>query len=147
MVSTVTPLGVSAASTFLFDPAGSIDDARTTPRDMAEFHRQVASEPYGPTLEAGLPVLGRNGSLATTTLVDSPAAGQVFAKTGTRATTTPNGRTLLLGQTLVGYVSTVSGRKLSYALLVNNVPLRQFDDILGVFNDQGTMSGALQQGL
>jgi D-alanyl-D-alanine carboxypeptidase/D-alanyl-D-alanine-endopeptidase (penicillin-binding protein 4) len=142
----VNPLGVSPASTFLFDPAGSVDDARTTPHDMAEFHRQVASEPYGPALKAGLPVLGRNGSLATT-LVDSPAAGHVFAKTGTRGTTTPDGRTLLLCQTLVGYVTTASGRELSYALMVNNVPLGAFDEILAIFNDQGMMSAALQQGL
>ncbi len=146
IMATVTPLGVSPASTFLFDPAGSVDDARTTPRDMSEFHRQVASRPYGPALEAGLPVLGRDGSLATT-LPDSPAAGHVFAKTGTRATTTPDGRTLLLAQTLVGYISTESGRKLSYALMMNNLPLAQFGDVLDVFHDQGSMSAALQQGL
>lgn len=146
MMAAVSPLGVSPASTFLFDPAGSVDDARTTPRDMTEFHRQVASEPYGPALEAGLPVLGRNGSLATT-LRKSPAAGHVFAKTGTRGTTTPDGRTLLLGQTLVGYISTKSGRELSFALMVNDVPLKGFNDIVDIFNDQGKMSAALQQGL
>jgi serine-type D-Ala-D-Ala carboxypeptidase/endopeptidase (penicillin-binding protein 4) len=144
LMATVTPLGVSPTSTFLFDPAGSVDDARTTPRDMAEFHRQVASQPYGPALKAGLPVLGRNGSLATT-LVDSPAAGHVFGKTGTRATTTPDGRTLLLAQTLVGYISTVSGRELAFALMVNNVPLEEFGVVLDVFNDEGMMTAALQQ--
>jgi D-alanyl-D-alanine carboxypeptidase len=69
-------------------------------------------------------VLGRDGSLATT-LVDSPAAGQVFGKTGTRITTT----------------------RLAFALMVNNTPLAEFTDILNVFTDQGTMTAALQQGL
>jgi hypothetical protein len=30
---------------------------------------------------------------------------------------------------------------------VNNTPLAEFTDILNVFNDQGTMTAALQQGL
>ncbi|WP_259311314.1 D-alanyl-D-alanine carboxypeptidase/D-alanyl-D-alanine endopeptidase [Capillimicrobium parvum] len=146
MMRTVTPLGVSPASTFLFDPAGSIDVARATPGDMTAFHRAVAGQPYGPALEAGLPILGRDGSLATT-LEDSPAAGHVFAKTGTRATNTPDGRTLLLAQTLVGYITTQSGRRLSFALMVNNVPLREFTDILDIFRGQGLMTEALQQSL
>ena len=145
-IATITPLGVSERSTSLFDPAGSVDDARTTPRDMTEFHRHVASASYAPALEAGLPVLGRSGSLANT-LPDSPAAGHVFAKTGIRGTTTPDGRTRLLAFNLVGYISTESGRRLSFALMVNNVPLEQFGDVLDVFNDQGSMSAALQQGL
>ncbi|HEX6116217.1 MAG TPA: D-alanyl-D-alanine carboxypeptidase/D-alanyl-D-alanine-endopeptidase [Solirubrobacterales bacterium] len=145
MMATISPLGVSPTSTFLFDPAGSVDDARTTPRDMTAFHRGVANEPYGAALRAGLPILGRDGSLATT-LPDSPAAGHVFAKTGTRGTTTPDGRTLLLAQTLVGYVSTASGRELAFATMVNDVPIEDVDDILSIFNDQGTLSEALQQG-
>lgn len=146
IMATIAPFGVSRASTFLFDPAGSVDDARTTPLDMARFHRQVTTASYGPALKAGLPVLGRDGSLAST-LSSSPAAGHVFAKTGTRATTTPDGRTLLLAQTLVGYVATVGGRNLSFALMVNNVPLARFDDVLRIFEDEGTMAAALQQGL
>lgn len=145
MMETITPLGVSPTSTFLFDPAGSVDDARTTPRDMTAFHRGVASQPYGGVFRAGLPVLGRDGSLATT-LPDSPAAGHVFAKTGTRATTTPEGRTLLLAQTLVGYISTASGRELAFATMVNDVPIEDVNDILNIFNDQGTLTEALQQG-
>jgi len=146
IMSTITPLGVSPLSTYLFDPAGSIDDARTTPRDMAEFHRRATTQPYGAALKAGLPVLGRNGSLATT-LVDSPAAGHVFGKTGTRVVTTPDDRVLVLGQTLVGYIDTKGGRELAFALMVNDVPQVAFEDILKIFNDQGRMTAALQQGL
>jgi PBP4 family serine-type D-alanyl-D-alanine carboxypeptidase len=146
MRDTITPLGVSPKSTFLFDGAGSVDDAKTTPADMSAFYLNVAKQPYGGAIFAGLPVMGVNGSLATT-LVDSPAAGHVFAKTGTRGTITPYEQTLLAAQNLVGYIDTVSGRRLAYSVMVNNVPLQQFTDVLTVFSDQGAMSAALQQGL
>jgi D-alanyl-D-alanine carboxypeptidase/D-alanyl-D-alanine-endopeptidase (penicillin-binding protein 4) len=146
MRDTFTPLGVSPQSTFVFDGAGSIDDAKTTPADMSAFYLNVANEPYGDAIFAGLPVMGVNGSLATT-LVNSPAAGHVFAKTGTRGTRTPYGQTLLAAQNLVGYIDTAGGRRLAYSVNVNNVPLQQFTDVLTVFSDQGTMSAALQQGL
>ena len=145
VLNTITPLGVSPASTFLFDTAGSVDDARTSPRDMSIFHLNVARQRYGSALTAGLPLLGRDGALATT-LVDSPAAGHVFAKTGTRAAATPYGKLILAGQSLVGYVNTVRGRRLAFAVMVNNVPLREFNDVLRVFTDQGLMGAALYQG-
>ena len=44
-MATVAPLGVSRASTFLFDPAGSVDDARTTPHDMSEFIDRLRASP------------------------------------------------------------------------------------------------------
>jgi serine-type D-Ala-D-Ala carboxypeptidase/endopeptidase (penicillin-binding protein 4) len=146
MLDTITPLGVSPQSTFLFDGAGSVDDAKTTPADMSAFYLNVANQPYGGAIFTGLPVMGRNGSLATT-LVDSPAAGHVFAKTGTRAAATPYDQTILAAQNLVGYIDTVSGRRLAYSVMVNNVPLKDFNDVLTVFSDEGTMSAALQQGL
>ena len=145
MLTTVARLGVSPTSTFLFDTAGSVDDARTTPRDMSLFHASVARQPYGNVIAAGLPVLGRDGSLATT-LPDSPAAGHVFAKTGTRAAVTPYSELILNAQNLVGYVDTAGGRRLAFAVMVNDVPLKQFNDVLTVFTDQGKMTAALYAG-
>jgi D-alanyl-D-alanine carboxypeptidase/D-alanyl-D-alanine-endopeptidase (penicillin-binding protein 4) len=145
MLDTIKPLGVSPQSTFLFDAAGSVDDAKTTPADMSAFFLNLAKQPFGGTIFAGLPVMGVDGSLATT-LVNSPAAGHVFAKTGTRGAETPYGQTILAAQNLVGYVDTVSGRRLAYAVMVNNVALQEFADVLTVFSDEGTMSAALQQG-
>lgn len=146
VMETIGGLGVSADSTFLFDGAGGDEADRTTPRDMTAFLRSVPVAPYGESFADGLPILGRDGSLART-LVGSPAAGHVFAKTGTRAGTSPTGATLMTGQTFVGYIDAVSGRRLAFSLMVNNVPLRTFDDIFRVFSDQGEMAEALQQGL
>jgi hypothetical protein len=56
-------------------------------------------------------------------------------------------RTQLLAQTLVGSIDTVGGRKLSFALMVNDVPLPELGEILEVFSDQGTMTAVLQQAL
>lgn len=70
-----------------------------------------------------LPILGKDGTLAKIQ-VDSPAAGHVFAKTGTfDSEDRLNGKMMLNGKGLVGYVHTKSGRKLAFAAYVNHVSL------------------------
>jgi len=52
----------------------------------------------------------------------SPAAGHVFAKTGTYAVDDPlNRRLLVTGKGLAGYVTSAKGRHLAIAVYVNNV--------------------------
>ena len=54
----------------------------------------------------------------------SPAAGHVFAKTGTFGSEDKlNGKMMLRGKGLAGYVITKSGEKLAFAAYVNNVSL------------------------
>ncbi|HUL17006.1 MAG TPA: D-alanyl-D-alanine carboxypeptidase/D-alanyl-D-alanine-endopeptidase [Terriglobales bacterium] len=70
-----------------------------------------------------LPVLGKDGTLAMIQ-VNSPAAGHVFAKTGTYDSDDRlNNKIMLNGKGLVGYVLTKSGRKLVFAAYVNHVSL------------------------
>ena len=70
-----------------------------------------------------LPVLGKDGTLAKIQ-VDSPAAGHVFAKTGTfDSEDRLNGKMMLNAKGLAGYVYTKSGRKLAFAAYVNHVSL------------------------
>lgn len=70
------------------------------------------------------------------------ARGQVRAKTGTFLT--PNGDQLLLkGQALGGFVETRSGRELNFQLVVNDVAVEQVQEVLAVFQDQGTISAIL----
>ena len=60
-----------------------------------------------------LPILGKDGTLAEIQ-TKSPAAGHVFAKTGTlRARDRLNGKPWLRGKALAGYVLTKSGEKLA----------------------------------
>ena len=98
-----------------------------------------------------LPILGIDGSLATVTAFQKNpslkgATGQVRAKTGTYAERTSQGL-ILKGQGFAGYITTKSGRKLIYQLVVNNVPLQTIDEILNVFEDEGTLSAILWRDL
>jgi D-alanyl-D-alanine carboxypeptidase len=102
-----------------------------------------------------LPTLGLDGSLSfVTDFTADPtlagAKGQVHAKTGTfvaaadapsSASATP--AIVLKGQSLAGYVDAQSGRRLAFALTVNNVAITTLDDILAVFQDEGTISAMI----
>jgi D-alanyl-D-alanine carboxypeptidase/D-alanyl-D-alanine-endopeptidase (penicillin-binding protein 4) len=69
-------------------------------------------------------VLGVDGTLHDSVPADSPARGAVRAKTGTYMWHDGlNNRTLLTAKGLAGYMTTSRGRRLTFALFVNNVPL------------------------
>jgi PBP4 family serine-type D-alanyl-D-alanine carboxypeptidase len=70
-----------------------------------------------------LPVLGKDGTLAKIQ-PDSPAAGHVYAKTGTFSSEDKlNSRLMLNGKGLAGYVLTKSGKTLVFAVYVNHTSL------------------------
>jgi D-alanyl-D-alanine carboxypeptidase/D-alanyl-D-alanine-endopeptidase (penicillin-binding protein 4) len=76
-----------------------------------------------PTLFAGLPILGKDGTLAKIQ-VNAPAAGHVFAKTGTFGSDDRlNARQMLNGKGLAGYVITKSNRTIAFAAYVNHTSL------------------------
>jgi D-alanyl-D-alanine carboxypeptidase/D-alanyl-D-alanine-endopeptidase (penicillin-binding protein 4) len=145
-VATIQDLGVPENEAFVFDGAGSDDYNRVTPAAMNAFLRGVSEQPYGSVFRNGYPVLGVDGSLATT-LPDSPAAGKVQAKTGTRGTTTPDDRTVLLAQTLTAYITAASGRELVASAFVNNMPIADVTEILDVFADEGQIMATVQQSM
>jgi D-alanyl-D-alanine carboxypeptidase/D-alanyl-D-alanine-endopeptidase (penicillin-binding protein 4) len=138
-------LGVSADGTFAFDGAGSEEQDRTTPADMTTFLRGVARQPYGAAFRAGLPILGVDGTLATTQK-GTPAAGRVQAKTGTRGGGLPTDQFLLTGQTMAGYAEAKSGRQLVLVIMVRDVPATSLEELLSVADDQGEILVAMQQG-
>jgi D-alanyl-D-alanine carboxypeptidase len=95
----------------------------------------------------GLPILGIDGSLAFVTDFESDptlagAAGQVRAKTGTYVLGSST-ETTLKGQALGGYILTRAGKHLAFQLVVNNVPITSLNDVLQVFQDEGTISAIL----
>jgi D-alanyl-D-alanine carboxypeptidase len=92
---------------------------------------------------ATLPILAVDGSLGFVTDFESdktlaPAKGQVHAKTGTYAL--PG---TIRGQAFGGYIHSRSGKHLVYQLVVNNVPFRDINDLLQIFQDEGTISAML----
>ncbi|HYK39099.1 MAG TPA: D-alanyl-D-alanine carboxypeptidase/D-alanyl-D-alanine-endopeptidase [Candidatus Eremiobacteraceae bacterium] len=75
-----------------------------------------------------LPILGKDGTLAKIQKTN-PGAGHVFAKTGTFDSEDKlNGKGMLNGKGLAGYVITKSGRKLAFAVYVNHVSLPDIPD-------------------
>ena len=80
----------------------------STRKDFDDFHR-------------ALPILGRDGTLSKIQ-VNSPAAGQVQAKTGTYDVYDAlNKNMLITGKGLSGYVQTIRGEHLAFSAYVNMV--------------------------
>ena len=108
---------------------------------MQVFHARPDYEAW----KQALPIMGVDGSVAEVQK-DSPAAGKVFAKTGTLGDQDLlNGRLRLATKALGGYIDSKSGRTLAIAIVVNQA---MFDDIQGVFaanEDLGKIATALYE--
>lgn len=103
---------------------GAGGDAFFSPRFMSRYLALIATRPWAQAFLDALPVLGRDGTLATIQ-VASPGAGKVFAKTGTYSTYDPlNRRTLVTGKGLAGYFTSKSGRRIAFAIYVNNLAVK-----------------------
>ncbi|HEY7699964.1 MAG TPA: D-alanyl-D-alanine carboxypeptidase/D-alanyl-D-alanine-endopeptidase, partial [Vicinamibacteria bacterium] len=94
-----------------------------SPHFMCRYLSYWTTRPDFDVLFRALPVLGKDGTLAKIQR-DSPAAGHVFAKTGTFGSEDKlGGKGMLNGKGLAGYVVTASGRRLAFAAYVNHVHL------------------------
>jgi D-alanyl-D-alanine carboxypeptidase/D-alanyl-D-alanine-endopeptidase (penicillin-binding protein 4) len=104
--------------------AGGARADRATPRAVVQLLRGLERRPDYRFFEESLPVLGVDGTLADVVGPNSPARGRVRAKTGTFGVAdTLNGRTLLTSKALGGVMTTARGRRLTFAMFVNDVPL------------------------
>jgi D-alanyl-D-alanine carboxypeptidase/D-alanyl-D-alanine-endopeptidase (penicillin-binding protein 4) len=100
-----------------------------TPDFMCHYLAYWKTRPDFDLFFAGLPVLGKDGTLAKIQ-TDSPAAGHVFAKTGTFGSEDKlNGRLMLNGKGLAGFVETKSGKMLAFAAYMNHTSLPNEPDI------------------
>jgi PBP4 family serine-type D-alanyl-D-alanine carboxypeptidase len=102
---------------------GAGGSANFTPEFMTSYLAYWAGHEQFQSFHEALPILGKDGTLFQIQ-VNSPAAGHVFAKTGTY------GRSDLLHQgvmvdskALAGYMTTKSGKKVSFAIFLNHVPV------------------------
>ena len=122
----LTSLGLDLSGAQQADGAGG--DAHYTPTFMTSYLSAMAKRPDMPIFLAALPILGRDGTLFD--IQDkSPAAGHVFAKTGTFAVGDPlNRRLLVTGKGLAGYMTTAQGERLAFAIYVNNVSVSTAPD-------------------
>jgi D-alanyl-D-alanine carboxypeptidase/D-alanyl-D-alanine-endopeptidase (penicillin-binding protein 4) len=139
-------LGVGPTGLYPFDGAGSDDQGRSTPDALTTFLGRATGTRFGSTLFRALPILGRDGTLATVE-PKSPAAGHAQVKTGNRVAGPSAGRNLVLGNSLAGYAQTRSGRHVTFMVAVGNVPIRTFEAFEKVTADQARMVVAIQQDL
>jgi D-alanyl-D-alanine carboxypeptidase/D-alanyl-D-alanine-endopeptidase (penicillin-binding protein 4) len=104
------------------DGAGGAPGAFYSPEFMVQYLAYMASRPDTAVFRRALPILGRDGTLWNIQ-PDSPAAGKVFAKTGTFALFDPlNRRTIITGKGLAGYMTTSTGKRLAFAIYANRIP-------------------------
>jgi D-alanyl-D-alanine carboxypeptidase len=119
--------------------SGSPDSAASTATTV-QLLTDMTSRRTFPFYFKSLPIFGVDGSL-TVIGTDSPARGKIFAKTGTYLEDDKIG-----AQTLAGYIEARSGRKLVYALFVNNAgAATDIADVIGVIQDEGNISTIVQQ--
>ncbi len=94
-----------------------------SPDFIAHYMAYWSTRPDFPVFFKALPILGKDGTLAKIQ-VNNPGAGHVFAKTGTFGSEDKlNGKMMLNGKGLAGFVITSSGKKLAFAAYVNHVSL------------------------
>jgi D-alanyl-D-alanine carboxypeptidase/D-alanyl-D-alanine-endopeptidase (penicillin-binding protein 4) len=137
-----------APGAFRFPTNGSgTPDSEATPRALVQMLRGMSRTRVARAYARGLPVLGKNGSLAHTGTT-LPARGHVRAKTGTTIMPGADGETIeLKAQNMAGYITTKSGRRLAYALMVNDVgAITDIEtDVAGVFQDEAEIANVIYE--
>lgn len=139
--------GIGADAIHFVDGSGDLDTA-ATPFAVTRLLQVLSRSPNFKVFRDAEPILGTDGSLAfVTDFTADPslagAKGQVWAKTGTYLVDTPQGSSYE-AQALAGYITSRSGRRLAFALTVNQVgSITGIDEVLSVFQDEGTIAAAL----
>ncbi len=141
----VNNAGLMSDAVVLTDGEGAYP-ASTTPRQMTNWVKWAAAQPWGPALVSGQPVLGESGTIAAVG-ANSPAKGKVQAKTGTVAVVDPvTGRALFNVQSLAGFMTTDDGRRLVFDLSMSGAT---YPDVLTGLReaneDVGLVAAQIQQ--
>ncbi|MGH9357885.1 MAG: D-alanyl-D-alanine carboxypeptidase/D-alanyl-D-alanine endopeptidase [Terriglobia bacterium] len=125
--------GLDLSSVSQSDGEGASPASFLTPDFMVRYLAFMRRQKVFPQFLASLPVLGRDGTLYQTGR-ESPAAGRVFAKTGTFFYRDKlNHNKMVTSKGLAGYMTTADGRRLAFAIYVNHVsvPAGDNSDIVG----------------
>jgi PBP4 family serine-type D-alanyl-D-alanine carboxypeptidase len=108
---------------------GAGGSAYFAPDFMVHFLLHLTKQPFFADFKRSLPVLGKDGTLYNIQ-PNSPAAGHVFAKTGTlsAANALAPGGGLITGKGLAGFIDTKDGRHLAFAAYINFVPVAAMNE-------------------
>lgn len=144
--------GIGDEEFLFFEGAGGGESAATA-EAVVDFLQTMASRPTAAIFRESLPVLGVDGTLSILTEYQADpslvgASGNVLGKTGTFASGTPEGLIRIRCRAMAGYISTRSGREITYLLNVNNGgDFEQFTDSAVVNEDLATISAILWRDL
>ena len=115
------------------DGAGA--DAHFTPAFMVAYLAWLAKQPTAGVFHDALPTLGKDGTLWNVQTA-SAAAGHVHAKTGTyQVRDLLQDRVMVTGKGLAGYMTTVDGRRLAFAIYANNVEVKDGASVTPIVGD------------
>lgn len=136
--------GLDTLGVSLIDGSG-LNGNYVTPENGVAMQTIMAERPDADEWRATMPILGVDGSLATVQ-PDSPAAGKVFAKTGTLAAGDfVNGRIRLNTKALGGVMDAESGRELAFVIIMNQGFADGIDGVFSANDDVGAVAAAIQQ--
>lgn len=108
--------GIGAAGVRVNDGSGLSRQDLVTTRVLSGLLMHAQRQEWGPAFLASLPLAGQDGTLRRR-MTEGPARGKIRAKTGS----------LSQVSALSGYAEAEDGRRLVFALLINNYPGRLSD--------------------
>lgn len=136
--------GLDTTGASLVDGSG-LEGNYITPKNAVQIQSLMAERPDAQRWRDTMPILGVDGSLADVQK-DSPAAGKVFAKTGTLASADAfNGRLRLGTKTLGGVMVTESGLNLAFTIIVNQGFYEGMPGVFEANDDVGKVAAIIQQ--
>lgn len=106
-----------------------------SPSGMTGYLRYLTGTDTFDAFSESTPILGVDGTLASVLPAGDPAIGAAHAKTGTLVGPNAVGGLVLETKALAGYVDTQSGRRLAFAVFVNDVPIDDVADLIPVGED------------
>jgi D-alanyl-D-alanine carboxypeptidase/D-alanyl-D-alanine-endopeptidase (penicillin-binding protein 4) len=144
--SIVEQAGLDPADVSLSDGRGNKYTDLFSPRAVTRLLSYMATRPDFPVFSAALPVLGVDGTEATTVDPSSPVAGKAAAKSGMTVDGDElNQRAVVMTRALAGYMTGQSGREVVFGVYLNNMPLASLDDVLTVITEHGAIVEAIYE--
>lgn len=136
--------GLDIEGAALVDGSG-LNGNFVTPENAVALQTIMAERSDADRWKATMPILGVDGSLAEVQ-PDSPAAGHVFAKTGTLVGGDElNDRFRLNTKALGGVMETESGRNLAFIIIMNQGFASEIDGVFQANDDVGEVAASIQQ--
>jgi serine-type D-Ala-D-Ala carboxypeptidase/endopeptidase (penicillin-binding protein 4) len=134
-------IGLDPNAVSLSDGRGNENTDLFSPQTVTHLLQAMATQPGFSQYFDALPILGVDGSEANTVGPTSPVRGKASAKSGTTvAGDVMNERALVLVRALAGYLTARSGREVTFAIYVSDVPLAEVLDVLTIISEQGSIA-------